>query len=178
MNPLVTLQLTETFDREQTTFEAKPPKPPKGWKKFTVKYREAMLITSLDDIAHAIYVPVCPTCDSPRFYMDPFGWIWLKEKGFSESDYVCACVICGCRVFGLKPKRLKACHYEPVPQFRRHPEDEGEGGPYVDEEIALASETGHLHQQTQYPEVKMVTAGIPLCPKEAKHAKSRRHKKA
>lgn len=177
MNPLVTSQLTGLY--EQATLQVKEPKPPKGWKKFTVMYREAMIIVSMDQPAAAVSVPVCPRCDSPRFYMDGFGLIWLKDQGLSADDMVCACTICGTRIWGLRPKPRQVCYFKAEGKFRRHPEDvmgPGEGDPYVEPDViadeGLASVS---NQAVSTEEVKRISCQVPvLVKKEKRHAGKRK----
>lgn len=156
MSKLVTAQLTGLYD--QCTLRVKAPAPPKGWKKFTPRYREAMIIVSMDQPAQAVPILVCPRCDSPRFYMDAFGWIWLKEKGLSELDHVSACTICGARVWGIKPVTLPVCYYKAEPGFRRHPEDVVEfPDSYID---APEPDEDQVNREVSTDEIKRVGAFI------------------
>jgi hypothetical protein len=178
MNPLITAQLTGLYDKatlrekapeqptlyEQGTLRAKPKGPPKGWKKFTPMYREALIIVSMDQCAQASAILACPCCDSPRFYMDAFGWIWLKEKGLTEQDYVSACTVCGAKVWGIKPVTLSVCYYKPEPGFKRHPEDVvDDPDPYVD---PPEPQEQQVNQEVSTDSVKQVG---PFLPPDRRH---------
>ena len=167
MNPLVTSQLTDLY--EQSTLQVKTG-PPKGWKKFTPNYREAMIVASLDLPAQAVPMVVCPNCDSPRFYMDMFGYIWLKEQGLAESDYVCRCIVCGAYLWGIRPHAQKQAYYKPV-KFVRHPDDVVE---QPDEFIDPPEEESDVPSSKERGDLRSVSSLLPAGPSHPRRRKTRR----